>query len=83
VFTLNRNECSRWAGICTRIENGNFGDFKQLCGNLFELRFFFTGDLRIYYAIQQEKVILLLNGGDKSSQKNDLAKATQILDRLE
>ncbi len=34
-----------------RVENGNFGDFRQLCDNLFELRFFFGGGLRIYYTI--------------------------------
>ena len=66
-----------------RIENGNFGDFKQLGENLFELRFFFAGGLRIYYSIQQTKVVLLLNGGDKSSQKNNIAKAKQILDELD
>ncbi len=66
-----------------RVENGNFGDFKKLEDNLFELRLFFAGGLRIYYTIQQEKVVLLLNGGNKSSQKKDIAKAKQILDELE
>lgn len=66
-----------------RIENGNFGDFKQLGNHLFELRLFFSGGLRIYYSIQSGKVVLLLNGGDKSSQKNNIDKARQILDGLE
>jgi putative addiction module killer protein len=39
--------------------------------------------LRIYYTIQQEKVVSLLIGGNKSSQKKDIAKAKQILDELE
>ncbi len=33
----------------TRIENGNFGDHKQLSSNLFELRFFFGSGFRVYY----------------------------------
>ena len=35
-----------------RVKNGNFGDFKPLGDNLFELRFFFGGGLRIYYTIR-------------------------------
>lgn len=66
-----------------RVENGNFGDFKKLEDNLFELRLFFAAGLRIYYTIRQEKVVLLINGGNKSSQKKDIAKAKQILDELE
>jgi len=37
----------------SRVENGNFGDFKQISTNLFELRFFFGSGLRIYYTIQR------------------------------
>ena len=66
-----------------RIENGNFGDFKPLGNALFELRFFFGGGLRIYYTILNGRVVLLLNGGDKSSQTKDIEKAKQILDEVE
>jgi len=62
-----------------RIENGNFGDYKQLSPDLYELRFFFHGGLRIYYSICDGKVVLLLYGGDKSSQKNDIEKAEKLL----
>lgn len=57
-----------------RVENGNFGDHKQLADQLFELRFFFGGGLRIYYTIQGGTVVLLLAGGDKSSQDDTLRK---------
>ena len=66
-----------------RIENGNFGDCKQLNSNLFELRFFFGSGLRIYYTIRNNKVVLLLVGGDKSSQSKDIEKANQIIGELE
>ncbi|OGQ94071.1 MAG: addiction module antitoxin RelB [Deltaproteobacteria bacterium RIFOXYD12_FULL_57_12] len=62
-----------------RVENGNFGDFSQLGENLFELRFFFAGGLRIYYTIQDGAVVLLQAGGDKSTQARDIAKAVDIL----
>ena len=66
-----------------RTENGNFGDFKHVSENLFELRFFFAGGLRIYYTIHNDKVILLLAGGDKSTQAKDIAKAHDLIDELE
>jgi putative addiction module killer protein len=66
-----------------RIENGNFGDFKQISSGLFELRFFFGSGLRIYYTIQDSRVVFLLAGGDKSTQAKDIEKATQLLCELE
>jgi len=66
-----------------RVENGNFGDFKQISPNLFELRFFFGASLRIYYTIQDSKVVFLLAGGDKSSQEKDIAKVAELLKELE
>ena len=63
----------------SRVENGNFGDFKQLGTNLFELRFFFGPGFRIYYTIQDGKVVILLVGGDKSSQQKDIEKAEALL----
>jgi len=66
-----------------RLKNDNFGDFKRIDNNLFELRFFFGSGLRIYYTIRSKQVILLLVGGDKSSQSKDIKQAKQILDELE
>jgi len=66
-----------------RLENGNFGDFKQLGPALFELRFFFDAELRIYYTIRHEKIVFLLAGGSKAGQARDIAKATGILEELE
>jgi len=65
------------------VENGHFGDCKQITTDLFELRFFFGSGLRIYYTIQNDKVVFLLAGGDKSSQKRDIAKATELLAEFE
>lgn len=66
-----------------RIQNGNFGDFKPLGDNLFELRFFFGGGLRIYYTIRDHQVVLLLNGGSKSRQSRDIERARQMIQELE
>ena len=66
-----------------RVENGNFGDFKQISPSLFELRFFFGAGFRIYYTIQDSRIIFLLAGGDKSSQERDIDKATELLKKME
>lgn len=66
-----------------RIENGNFGDTKALAANLFELRCFFGNGIRVYYTIHNQRIVLLLVGGDKSSQDRDIEKAKAILNTLE
>ncbi len=65
-----------------RLEKGNFGDFKNIDKNLNELRFFIGAGYRIYYTIKGDEIILLLNGGDKSSQSKDIKKAKEILKEL-
>lgn len=67
----------------SRVESGNFGDNKQLGSELFELRFFFGSGLRIYYTVRSSRVVLLLVGGDKSSQTKDIEKAIELLRELE
>ena len=66
-----------------RVENGHFGDTKALAADLFKLRCFFGGGIRLYYTVRNQRVILLLAGGDKSSQDRDIAKAKAILETLE
>jgi len=75
----DRSVRNRLLARLSRIENGNFGDYKQLSASLYELRFFFHGGLRIYYSICDGKIVLLLCGGDKSSQKKDIKQAEQLL----
>lgn len=66
-----------------RVENGNFGDHKQINQNLFELRFFFGPGYRIYYTVKGMQIVLLLVGGDKSSQAKDIEKAKSLIEELE
>ncbi|WP_020586754.1 type II toxin-antitoxin system RelE/ParE family toxin [Desulfobacter curvatus] len=67
----------------SRIEKGDFGDYKPLEANLFELRFFFGPGWRIYYTIKNDSVVILLVGGEKSSQEKDIAKASELLAEME
>ena len=65
-----------------RLRKGNFGDAKQLAVDLFELRFFFGSGYRVYYTIRDRKIVLLLCGGDKSSQSKDIEKANSLLNEI-
>jgi putative addiction module killer protein len=62
---------------------GAFGDCKTIQSNLFELRMFFGSGYRVYYTIRNREIIILLAGGDKSSQPKDIEKAIEILKSLE
>jgi putative addiction module killer protein len=78
-----KNYKNRLLARFERIKNGNFGDFKPITDTLFELRFFFGNALRVYYTFKNDEIVLLLIGGDKSSQTKDIEKAKQIIEDLE
>ena len=58
-------------------------DYKQIVPNLYELRFFFEKGYRIYYTIQNDVVVILLQVGDKSDKQRDIAIAKSYLNNIE
>ncbi len=58
-----------------RFRLGNFGDSKSLGQGVYELRIHFGPGYRIYYGLDGQMIVLLLCGGDKSTQKKDIKKA--------
>jgi putative addiction module killer protein len=66
----------------SRITKGHFGDVKPIDIDLFELRFFFGSGFRIYYTVRGSEIVLLLCGGDKSSQSSDIEMAKKLLNAL-
>ena len=58
-----------------RIESGNLGDHKPVGDGVFELRLHFGAGYRIYFGELDNTIILLLCGGDKSSQDRDIVRA--------
>ena len=65
-----------------RAENGNFGDSKSVGAPIQEMRIFVSKGYRIYFTVCNNKIILLLNGGHKGSQQQDIAKAHELLIEL-
>jgi len=62
-----------------RIEQyGNFGDCEAVGEGISELRIHYAKGYRVYLKEYGEKIVLVLNGGDKSTQQKDIAKAKQI-----
>ncbi len=62
---------------------GNLGDVKPVGNGVFEMREFFGPGWRMYYVKQENVIIVMLGGGDKSTQDTDIAKATDRAARLE
>ena len=60
-----------------KVQLGNLGDWGSLGDGVFELREHFNQGFRIYYGLEDQAVILLLCGGDKSTQVKDVSKAKQ------
>lgn len=58
-----------------RLRFGNFGHFKSVGGGVFELRLDFATGYRIYFGQVSCTIVLLLCGGDKSSQPQDIERA--------
>ena len=58
-----------------RVELGNFGTAKPLGDGVCELKIDHGPGYRIYYAMNGKTVVLLLIGGDKSTQQKDIETA--------
>ncbi|MEQ8314632.1 MAG: type II toxin-antitoxin system RelE/ParE family toxin [Gammaproteobacteria bacterium] len=66
-----------------RVELGNFGDVASVGDGVSELRIFYGPGYRIYFTKQSSVVVVLLVGGDKSSQSSDIEKAKKLAANLE
>lgn len=62
---------------------GHFGDVAPVGQGVSELRIFYGPGYRVYFVQKEAVVVILLSGGDKSSQKADIAKAKEIARQLE
>ncbi|NLY15320.1 MAG: type II toxin-antitoxin system RelE/ParE family toxin [Gammaproteobacteria bacterium] len=66
-----------------RVEMGHFGDVAPIGEGVSELRIFYGLGYRVYFVQKDAVVVILLSGGEKSSQKADIVKAKEIARQLE
>lgn len=64
-------------------EHGNLGDTKSVGGGVSEMRIDVGPGYRLYYTRRGEILIILLIGGDKSTQEKDIKRAQAMLQELE
>lgn len=73
------------ARILNRIDSaicGNFGDCESIAEGVYEMRIHCGPGYRLYYTRREQRVYLLLVGGDKGSQKRDIRRAIEMARNL-
>jgi putative addiction module killer protein len=66
-----------------RIESGLFGDVKPIGDGLSELRVDVGPGYRVYFGRRGAVLVILLGGGDKSTQSRDIKRARELWKTLE
>ena len=61
-----------------RIRLGNLGDYKSVGDGVYEIRIHFGPGYRIYYGVDQGTLVVLLAGGDKSTQLEDIRRSKEL-----
>ncbi len=66
-----------------RARAGNLGDVSPVGDNVSEMRIFIGKGYRVYFTKRGKQLILLLCGGDKSTQQADIKRAKAMSKQLE
>lgn len=61
-----------------RLAEGNTGSLKSVGDGVFEIRLKFGAGIRVYLGREGDKLVILLHGGTKHRQSDDIAKAKQL-----
>ena len=71
----DRDAHARISARLNRVKLGNFGIIKALGDGVSEIKIDYGPGYRLYYAMNGKTIVLLLIGGDKSTQKQDIKLA--------
>ncbi len=78
----DRTTSIRLAVRLDKAQRGILGDVKAVGNGVFEMREFFGPGWRMYYVQRGSVLIVMLGGGDKSSQDGDIAAAKELAAQL-
>ena len=78
----DRQTARRIQARIDRAEEGNFGDHKAVGEGVEEMRIHFGPGFRVYFTQRGMEIVILLAGGDKSSQTQDIATAHALARQL-
>ena len=65
-----------------RMKEGNFGDSKSVGDKVFELKIDEGQGYRVYLTHKDHKIVILLVGGDKSTQDEDIKIAKKMVKEI-
>ena len=85
-WLLDLRDMRAKAGILARLESarlGNLGDVRSVGDGVSEIRVDVGAGYRVYFTRRQRVMIILLCGGDKSSQARDIVRAKQMVREIE
>lgn len=74
------------AAIALRLRHlasGYLGDVRSVGGGVFELRWHLGPGYRVYFCHRGDRIVLLLAGGDKSTQTRDIGRAQQLAKEIQ
>lgn len=72
----------RIAARLRQAESGNLGDWQALEGEVSELRVHHGPGYRLYFIRRGRVIVVMLNAGDKSTQKRDIRRAVKLAEEL-
>jgi putative addiction module killer protein len=75
------NAVARIVARIRRMEQGNLGDSKSLGAGLMELRVDYGPGYRVYYVHYGAMTVILLCAGDKRTQRQDIQRARELVER--
>lgn len=74
----DRRTATRIVDRIKRASDGNFGDAKSVGSGVSEMRIDYGPGYRVYFFRRGKELVVLLCGGDKKSQRADIAKAVRM-----
>jgi putative addiction module killer protein len=72
---LNREAAAKVAAALARIQQGNLSNAKGVGSGVYEYRIDFGPGYRIYFGKDGERLVILVGGGTKKRQQEDIATA--------